>query len=472
LTPAVLLLTDGAAALAAVAEALRTAGFRVIATPLPQEFERRFRDDEVVLAAAPPRLLTPRMVGALARRRIEPGPRPELLALLGDAETAPDVADETASADDPRAVVAAAMRAASERGRGADLAPTAGSAAPVPRFEPTPNLPAAAVFPENRLAEIARRLSESEADTDRLLDAALDAFLEVADARCGSLLLAPEDGRLEVVRRSGYRPEDGDPARVEASAAEAAARGVAVRGRLADDVDFLAAPLTSGASVLGVLVAVVKPGAPATPAAAETVARQAAANYSNARQLAELRQAAVIDPLTGLFNRRFFDRQLRLEIERARRHRRQVTLAIIDVDSFKRFNGFNGYDVGDQVIRETASLLRTNFREIDVVTRWGGDEFAVILPETGRRGDEHDGPIAAAHFVDRVRKAVELHAFAACPGGKVTVSAGVAGYPADAADARALFQLANQALIQAKRGGNNRVCIVGPEGLITNAFGS
>ncbi|HYC78466.1 MAG TPA: GGDEF domain-containing protein, partial [Planctomycetota bacterium] len=276
----------------------------------------------------------------------------------------------------------------------------------------------------------------------------------------------PREGELETVRRAGHGNDEDASAELEARAAEAAVRGEPVCRRAPPIGASIAAPLFDGRQVLGVVVAGgVDPGEERRRAA-RLVAAQIAANWKNARQLADLRQMAVVDPLTGLFNRRFFERQLRVEIERARRHRRNVSLAIIDVDGFKRFNALNGYDVGDQVIRDTAEVLRGNFREVDVVTRWGGDEFAVILPETGRQRVAETAKGGPVHFVDRVRRAVAAHRFPAAPSGRVTISAGVATYPADAADPKSIFQLANQALLAAKRGGHNRVCLAGPDGRI------
>lgn len=493
MTPTVLLLSDGGPDVAGAAEALRAQGFRVLATAHAPEFERRLNDPDVCMAAGPARLLVGRAAIALRRARAQgASTRPEFVALTDPGVAPPEFVDLAAA--DADGLCAAAWRIGADRGLPLAAGPavyrngtshrTVEEPAPPPKPAYPPAAPAHVHAPAApardcaartaRLAENARRLTELESDVDRLLDVALDAFLETAGADRGSLLLAPEEGVLEAVRRSGYRDDD-EAAELEAAAAEIARRVAPHATRAADGSLVFGVPWLEGRAVLGVVCARVR-GAldEGDRTAAELCARQAAANYANARRLDDLRRMAVIDPLTGLFNRRFFERQLRVEIERARRHRRHVTLAIIDVDGFKRFNGANGYDVGDQVIRETAELLKGNFREIDVVTRWGGDEFAVILPETHRAAlaaaagapSERGRP---AHFVDRVRKAVEEHRFRACPTGRVTISAGVAAFPGDAADAKGLFQSANQALLEAKRTGHNRVVLSGPEGFTASA---
>jgi diguanylate cyclase (GGDEF)-like protein len=466
-------LSDGAAPLSETADLLRARGLKVYATPHPPEFERRLKTLGGGAVLLPARLVHGRVARALAERRAGPEPRPLVVMLREEGETPPDGADAAPSS--PLEAVAFLHDALYRREPGATPPP------PPTKLEPSSPLGSASIVgavdvsPEEprreergdarwlRLAENARLLAELEADVDRLLDAALDAYLEAAGATCGSFLASPEEGVLEVVRRTGYADED-QPAAVEAAAVEAARRVVPLQDRAGADY-VLACPVTEGRRVLGVLAAArgTEPE-PEDRAAAALAARHAAACYVNARRLEEFRKMAVVDPLTGLFNRRFFERQLRVEIERARRHRRHLSLAIIDVDGFKRFNGLNGYDVGDQVIRETAEVLKGNFREIDVVTRWGGDEFAVILPETHAATPSDAARGRSAHFVDRVRKAVETHRFRACPNGRVTISAGVAAFPGDAADAKGLFQSANQALLEAKRSGHNRVIVVGPDG--------
>lgn len=163
---------------------------------------------------------------------------------------------------------------------------------------------------------------------------------------------------------------------------------------------------------------------------------------------AELETIARQDPLTGLGNRRAFDERLRLEMKRSSRSGADLSLAIIDVDFFKQINDEFLHTVGDQVLVELSKLLRRVLRDIDYAARWGGEEFAILLPDT-----DLEQAIEAA---ERMRVAVENHDFSALLGDTgLTISIGVANnqyYP----DHSSLLVAADQALYQAKEHGRNR----------------
>jgi diguanylate cyclase (GGDEF)-like protein len=177
--------------------------------------------------------------------------------------------------------------------------------------------------------------------------------------------------------------------------------------------------------------------------------------------LAEKERLALIDPLTGLYNRRYFDRRYPRELRRAQRYRHPLTLLILDIDDFKSYNDRNGYLAGDEVLKGVASILRSSFRQVDVVTRWGGEEFAVLLPETPKEPVE-EGKEPELPYARRVLEAVRRHTFPMGehqPGGRLTLSGGAATYPDDTQDREELQVLANRALRRAKGLGKDRICV-------------
>ncbi|HYN85669.1 MAG TPA: diguanylate cyclase [Pyrinomonadaceae bacterium] len=159
-------------------------------------------------------------------------------------------------------------------------------------------------------------------------------------------------------------------------------------------------------------------------------------------------EAAFTDHLTGLANRRRFERQLEREEARTRRYGRPFCLLLLDVDNFKEVNDTNGHDAGDEAIRALANVIQSGTRGIDTGARVGGDELAVIMPET----DFAHGAEAA----ERLRQAVAEREIANV--GRITSSFGLAEFPTCARDWRALFAVADAALYEAKRRGRNRVC--------------
>jgi len=162
-------------------------------------------------------------------------------------------------------------------------------------------------------------------------------------------------------------------------------------------------------------------------------------------------RSAITDGLTGLFNRRHFTQTLRHELSRARRHSSKVSLVLFDVDDFKKLNDTKGHPEGDKVLVRTASLIKAGVREIDMASRYGGEEFAVILPETSRTG--------AFVVADRVRQAVENHFRRTRGVSKVTVSGGVATFPDDATTFADLVKKADLGLYRAKAAGKNRITL-------------
>lgn len=172
--------------------------------------------------------------------------------------------------------------------------------------------------------------------------------------------------------------------------------------------------------------------------------------------LATLSIQASKDPLTGLDNRRQLMENLRLELQRAVRYQTPLSLLILDVDYFKKYNDTHGHPAGDEVLRRLAGILEKNTRAFDRVARYGGEEFVVLLPHTDIKG--------ALAVAEKLRQMVEQHPFPgeeSQPGGRLTVSIGVAGFPDHAGQEDALLSQADRALYAAKAAGRNRVAVAG-----------
>lgn len=163
-------------------------------------------------------------------------------------------------------------------------------------------------------------------------------------------------------------------------------------------------------------------------------------------------EMAVTDALTGLHNRRYLDNHLQTLFERAVVRRRPLSVMIVDLDRFKSINDSFGHDGGDDVLREFARRLRQNMRGIDLICRFGGEEFVVVMPDT-------DGPVAEK-VAERIRVEIARTPFAIGKEGQavhVTISVGVSSLRGQADDAGALLKRADMALYEAKRSGRNKV---------------
>lgn len=192
---------------------------------------------------------------------------------------------------------------------------------------------------------------------------------------------------------------------------------------------------------------------PSVQALLRLISYQFVTALSQAQMLETAERASLIDELTGCHNRRYLNQLLASEWKRTRRYSQPLSIAMVDVDHFKRLNDVYGHVVGDAVLRQIARFLKAQLRETDHLIRYGGEEFAVVMPETG--------PAEAGVVMERIRLlassgtmdagAVSLH---------VTFSAGIAGYPGSRAEtAEQLIHEADDALYAAKRTGRDRICI-------------
>ena len=220
------------------------------------------------------------------------------------------------------------------------------------------------------------------------------------------------------------------------------------------DGDTLCLPLSARSETLGLMsITLPRPEGLAgiDRQAIQTIAEQLSLALTNIRLHDTLRNQSFRDPLTGLFNRRYMDEALAREIARAQRHGHDVAIAMLDIDHFKRFNDTYGHEGGDVLLAAFAQLVADSARAEDIVCRYGGEEFVVILPGASIE--------IAAERMDALRLQlkrlrVDLRGQ---PLGPVSMSAGVAVFPAHGATGASVLHIADAALYQAKAEGRDRV---------------
>jgi diguanylate cyclase (GGDEF)-like protein len=240
---------------------------------------------------------------------------------------------------------------------------------------------------------------------------------------------------------------------IVASAHQKDSWGVPFDGIKSGDIARLALPLTYGGKIVAILELRAEMRARRLHEEEiellDTLSNQAATAFEAARLHTEAQQKSFTDGLTGLFNRRRFDEDLRLEIARAERYKRPLVLVLFDIDHFKNINDQHGHQAGDEVLRGVGGVLKSGLRTTDTVYRYGGEEFALVLRET---------PLAAAaQVVERLRQGVATMTVSAPV--KVTISAGLAGVPEHGLNPEALIAASDQALYVSKRTGRDRLSI-------------
>ena len=221
--------------------------------------------------------------------------------------------------------------------------------------------------------------------------------------------------------------------------------------RLSDKIEtFLAIPLVSGNRFNGIF-------------AIENIhlddmvrfiilAHQFAIVLERIRLYELVQELAIRDGLTDVFVRRYFLERLSEELERAKHYNTNLSFAMLDIDYFKKCNDKYGHLVGDIVLKEISKILQKSLREIDIIGRYGGEEFAIMLPDTSKEG--------AAIVGERIRESVEKAEINAYDEAiNLTVSLGIATYPADADELSQLIDRADQVLYKAKGDGRNRVML-------------
>ncbi len=268
--------------------------------------------------------------------------------------------------------------------------------------------------------------------------------------------LAEDDWRRALV--------GGDPLLALAGYESRAARAALTRVEPARKTEgarrTLAVPLACGGRVLGVIEAV-REGAQARAftrreaALVVALAVPAAAALANSVRIAEAERLSLTDDLTKLHNARFLRQHLTAEIKRARRYGSSVTALFLDLDDFKEVNDRHGHLAGSHVLMEMATVILTGVRDTDVVARYGGDEFVVVLPETNTE--------QAIIVAERVREKIAHHAFTGGRklGLRLTASFGLASFPAHSQSPQQLLTAADAAMYEAKAARKNCVRLAG-----------
>lgn len=182
----------------------------------------------------------------------------------------------------------------------------------------------------------------------------------------------------------------------------------------------------------------------------ESVADICANSIQNAHYVERVKQLAYLDGLTGIFNRRFFELRIIEEIERARRYASGMAVIMADIDQFKRLNDEFGHLLGDEVLRQVSSLFHQQVRKVDVVCRYGGEEFAILLTQISTQ--------QAIAIAEKLRRLVAKFQFPGVPR-TITISAGVASFPLHGKTRDEMVRAADSGLYAAKQAGRNRVCV-------------
>lgn len=224
--------------------------------------------------------------------------------------------------------------------------------------------------------------------------------------------------------------------------------------KLPPDRIALVQKLKSGDDILGIAGAITsekEPFAPEDRDSAQLFLKEASALIELAMMNLENKQLAIKDGLTSLYNRTYFDETYHKEFKRAERATEPLSLLMVDIDHFKKINDTHGHPLGDAVLREISQRLGVNLRETDILCRYGGEEFAAILPNCRMQ--------EASEVAERVRCAVQDKAVRLIPGNEipVTISIGISSFPETTQSEKQLLESADKALYEAKKTGRNRL---------------
>ncbi len=311
---------------------------------------------------------------------------------------------------------------------------------------------------------------------DDLADFVADKAVQIAEAERASLMMVDESAGELVVR--GFKGKEKEKKGLRMKIGQLVAGWVAQEGEamLVRDIDsdprmklqlrnyqyktksFISLPLKADNHVLGVMnvtdkLVEMEFFTEEDLRYLSLLAYQTVTQIENIRLCEKLASLAITDALTGVFNHRYFQEELKVEILRAQRYKHNLSLIIFDIDGFKSYNDRYGHLEGDRVLKHVALEIRKNVRQVDVLCRYGGDEFVVILPFTNVKG--------AKFVADKIRVSVsgmdllnvENHKVI-----RVTLSGGVADFK-EGMTKEELVNFADQALYKAKSEGKNKICI-------------
>ncbi len=318
---------------------------------------------------------------------------------------------------------------------------------------------------------------------EELLPLALEAAMCGLHARRGSILLAEERGRITArALRGDHAPISGT---IEELRPDSVSHRVFYdrRSLLVQDTgqepgltgarqfpyasrSFMSVPLPGNGHALGVLHLTERDGEAAfTPrdlSLLERLGLQASAAIRKTRleeEVQALRVSSSIDHLTGVYNRRYLDEHLAIEFQRAKRFGLLLAVAMLDIDSFKNLNDSLGHEYGDHVLKMIAGTIRQQLRSVDILARYGGDEFVLVLPGTSAAG--------AMNTIEKIRRRIESVQppgdRSSAPEGKFTVSVGLSVYSETTSAAQELLRQADQSLLQAKTAGRNTSLLWSPD---------
>lgn len=327
------------------------------------------------------------------------------------------------------------------------------------------------------LAAIAKITGQS-LDLDKVLGSVMETVGSIGATKA-SIWLLEDDGKLRLYSTLGWSDKDKE-GEVRIALGEGLIGWVAQHGHAVDQATvkrdpnlmdvrkrsrfetILAVPLVNNQETQGVLnleeidkKRIKDAGLQEEKRIINFLGGLAAMSVKNAKVFGATKEFAEKDGLTGLFNHRYYQDTMDRELKRHDRYGDPLSVLLTDIDKFKSFNDTYGHQIGDQVLAQTAQVLADIARESDIPCRYGGEEFVLILPQTGKQG--------AAKAAERLRARVEETVYQTEKGPlRVTLSVGVATFPEDAREKDALVRLCDEALYRAKEAGRNRVELAQP----------